>query len=202
MGLDTAALQRHWVGLRATDRALIETAPIVETARLRLRAHGREDLADCLAMWGDPIVTRYIGGKPSTRQQTWMRMLAYAGHWGLMGFGYWAIEERQTGAFVGEIGFADFKRELEPSIEGKPELGWALTPSMHRKGYATEAIQAACAWGDEHFEQKQTVCIIDPENLISIRVAEKAGFSESARILYHGEPVVLFSRHVVEWKDR
>ncbi len=173
----------------------VET-PVLETARLRLRGHRREDLYDCFSMWGNPAVTRFIGGKPSTEQQTWMRILGYAGHWAFMGFGYWAVEEQHTGAFVGEIGFADFKREIEPSIKGTPELGWAVTPAMQGKGYATEGIQAACDWGDKHFGGARTVCIIDPGNAASIRVAEKTGYSESARTLYNGEPVILFDRSV------
>ena len=38
------------------------------------------------------------------------------GLWSLLGFGYWAIEEKAAGGFVGELGFADFKRDIEPSL--------------------------------------------------------------------------------------
>ena len=68
-------------------------------------------------------------------------MLRYAGHWQWMGFGFWALEEKSTGAFAGELGFAEFKRELEPSIQGIPEIGWVLAPHAHGKGYATEAVR-------------------------------------------------------------
>lgn len=86
------------------------------------------------ALWADPVVTQYIGGRPFTREESWSRLLRYAGHWLLLGFGYWVIEEKQTGRFLGEIGFADYKRDLEPSIEGIPELGWALTPTAQGQG--------------------------------------------------------------------
>jgi RimJ/RimL family protein N-acetyltransferase len=39
------------------------------------------------------------------------------------------------------------------------------------------------------------VCIISPENLASIRVAEKCGYAEVARTAYHGDTVILFERH-------
>jgi len=31
------------------------------------------------------------------------------------------------------------------------ELGWALATRIHGKGYATEAVRAAVAWGERHF---------------------------------------------------
>jgi RimJ/RimL family protein N-acetyltransferase len=62
-----------------------------------------------------------------------------------LSYGYWAVEEKTSGRYVGELGFADFKRDIVPSIEGMPELGWALVPQFHGKGYATEALRAAVA---------------------------------------------------------
>src|SRR5271170_6882454 len=96
--------------------------PSLETERLTLRGHRLEDFVQCAAMWADPHVTRYIGGKPLTEEESWTRLLRYVGHWALLGFGYWVAEENATGSFVGEIGFADYKRDLEPSLKGVPEV--------------------------------------------------------------------------------
>src|ERR1700749_5163245 len=122
--------------------------PVIETERLRLRAHPTHDLGGGGAMWGDPVVTRYIGGKPFTREEVWARLLRYAGHWAMLGFGYWVVRDAQSGRFVGEVGFADYHREIEPSLLGTPEVGWALDPSVHGRGYATEAVRAALGWAD------------------------------------------------------
>jgi RimJ/RimL family protein N-acetyltransferase len=169
--------------------------PLIETPRLTLRGHRREDFAACAAMWGDPVVTRHIGGKPFTPEEVWARLLRYAGHWAWLGFGYWAVEEKATGAFVGELGFADWKRAIEPSIEGVPELGWALAPHGHGRGLATEAALAVVAWGERRFgASARTVCIIDPDNRPSLRVAEKCGYRELQRLSYHGAPTILFER--------
>jgi RimJ/RimL family protein N-acetyltransferase len=168
--------------------------PIVETKRLRMRGHRLDDFSDCAAMWADPIVTRHIGGKLFSEEETWARFLRYLGHWLLMGFGYWAIEEKETGSFVGELGFADFKRDIEPSIKGVPELGWVLASRVHGKGYATEAVRAALAWGESHFAKARTVCMIHPQNLASIRVAEKCGYKEFQRTTYKGHATILFAR--------
>lgn len=168
--------------------------PIIETKRLKLRPYKLEDFIDCAMMWADPIVTRHIGGQPSSEQQTWVRMLSYLGHWSLMNFGFWAIEEKETGHFVGEIGFADFKRDIEPPIKGMPEIGWALVSSKHGKGYATEALKAATAWGDSRFGVVRTACLIDPENLTSIRVAQKCGYRQFQRAICKGKPTIIFTR--------
>jgi RimJ/RimL family protein N-acetyltransferase len=168
--------------------------PILETSRLKLRGHRLDDFLHSAAMWADPQVTQYIGGKPLTEEESWTKFLRYAGHWQLLGFGYWAVEEKATGNFVGELGFADYKRELQPSLQGIPEIGWVLASPARGKGYATEAVRAAVAWGDPHFHRARTACIIVPENLASIRVAEKCGYCGPQPATYKGKPVLMFVR--------
>jgi RimJ/RimL family protein N-acetyltransferase len=168
--------------------------PILETERLLLRPHRVDDFDALAAVWADPLVTRHIGGRPSTGQQSWSRLLRYAGLWPLLGFGYWAVEERASGRFVGDVGFADFRREMTPSLEGAPEAGWVLAPSAHGRGLATEAVRAAVAWVDSHLEAPRTVCIVDPCHMASIRVAQKCGYVELARGSYEGEPILVLQR--------
>jgi RimJ/RimL family protein N-acetyltransferase len=171
--------------------------PVIETERLRLRPHEVNDFADCVAMWSDPAITRHTIGSPSPPQRTWQRILAYRGHWTLLGFGYWAVEEKATGRFIGEMGFAEFKRDIKPSIEGMPELGWVWISEAHGKGYATEGLRAAVAWGDRHFGSARTVCIIHPENRASFRVADKLGYKELFRTSKDGEPEIVLQRSPV-----
>ena len=164
------------------------------TERLTLRPHTRHDFADCAAMWGDPDVVRFISGKPSTREESWSRLLRYAGHWAAMDFGYWAVREASSGHFLGDIGLSEFRREITPSIEGTAEAGWVLAPGAHGKGYATEAVRAALDWYHDTFPARRTVCMISPENTASLRVAEKVGYHEFAHTQYKGDPVILFER--------
>lgn len=178
------------------DSFRIETeVPILETKRLLLRGHRLDDFVHCVSMWADPEVTRYIGGKPLTEEEAWTKFLRYAGHWKLLGFGYWVVEEKATASYVGEIGFADYKRDLNPPLGSVPEIGWALASRVHGKGYATEAILAAVAWGDLHFK-RATACIIEPQNIPSIKVADKCGYREKHQATYRGKSVTLFAR---EW---
>jgi len=145
-------------------------------------------------MWADDRVVKYTSGKPLTREDVWARILRYAGHWSLLGFGYWAVEEKATSLFIGELGFADLKRDVQPSLEDTAEIGWIFSPSAHGKGYATEGTQAAIAWGENHFVSRAMTCMIDPANTPSIRVAEKCGFRETARTTYKSMPTILFER--------
>ena len=52
----------------------------------------------------------------------------------------------------------------------------------------------ATGWGATHFGARRTVCLINPENLASIRVAQKCGYREFARATYKGQPTLLFER--------
>jgi RimJ/RimL family protein N-acetyltransferase len=166
--------------------------PVVETERLRLRGHTMSDFAYTKALWGDAAVMEYMGGKPLTLEECWARFLRYIGHWSVLGFGYWVVEERETAEFVGEVGFANFKRDMEPGVGDLPELGWVLAPAKHGKGYATEAAKAALDWGRKHFQSNELVCLIHPDHEASIRVARKCGFEERQLGTYRGRPVLIF----------
>ena len=178
----------------STSLHRLPDVPVLETERLRLRGHHIDDFPHSAAMWADAAVTRFIGDKPLTEEESWTKFLRYVGHWSILGFGYWVTEEKATGNFVGEIGFADYKRDIQPSLKGVPEIGWVLAAQAHRKGYATEAVRVVTAWGDAHFGPVRTTCIIAPENAASIRVAVKCGYQEFQRTTYHGHPALMFAR--------
>lgn len=145
-------------------------------------------------MWADPLVTRFIGGRASTPQQTWSRLLTYLGHWQVLGYGYWAVEEKSSGAFIGEAGFADFKRDIVEAMRNAPEIGFAFVSSAHGKGYATETVRAILQWGDEHLTSKRTVCLVNEENAPSLRVVEKAGYRAFSHTTFNDTPVVFLER--------
>jgi RimJ/RimL family protein N-acetyltransferase len=151
-----------------------------------------DDFAHTAKLWQDSAVVEYVGGKPLTREECWSRFLRYIGHWSLLGFGYWLVEERDTGDFVGEVGFGDYKREIEPPLGDIPELGWVLAPAKQGKGFATEAASAALRWGEEHFNRKDFVCIIHPDHRASIRVAAKCGFEQQHLGNYKSRPAIVF----------
>lgn len=169
-------------------------APQIETARLILRPHRLEDFDSLLVMWSDAEVVRHIGGEPSTPEQVWSRLLRYAGHWALNGYGFWAVLDRAEGRHVGDVGLFEGRRGIDPSFADVPEAGWALHPSVHGRGYAAEAVTALLAWGAETKGFGRTVCMIEDGNHASISLAERLGYVEYKRTEYAGEPTRLFER--------
>lgn len=167
--------------------------PVIETERLRLRGHELRDFDNSAAMWADEDVTRFIGGKPSPREDSWRRFQTYVGHWALMGHGFWLIEDKVSGRFLGEGGFGTFKREIEPYFVA-PEQGWAFAPHAHGQGFAYEAMSAAIRWGEDHFKRSDFVCLIAPENAPSLKLAGRLGYREYGRSPYRGEPSVQLRR--------
>jgi RimJ/RimL family protein N-acetyltransferase len=141
----------------------VTSPPVLDTPRLVLEGHPLGDFDALAAMWAEPDVVAHIfNGQPSAPRDSWMRLLAYRGLWPLLGYGYWAIREKASGRYVGDLGFADFHRNIEPPIRGVPEAGWALAPWAHGKGYATEALAAALAWLDAQQRFERSVCLIAP----------------------------------------
>lgn len=170
------------------------TTPVIETARLRLRRHRLDDFAACCALGSDPAAVRFIFQKPLTPEEVWQRLLRAAGHWALMDHGLFVIEERVSARMIGEVGLADFRRGLGDDFDGAPEFAWLLEEGAHGKGYATEAALAALAWMEATCAPPRTVCIIDPANLPSLRVAEKLGFRPFGEADYKGKTVIKLER--------
>lgn len=182
----------HEPGLRIHRSAGIVNVPVVETGRLILRGHRLADFALLAAMWADPEVTRFIAPAPATAEEAWARFLRYAGHWAVMGYGYWAVQEKASGRYIADIGFADHRRAIVPALDG-PEIGWVLAASMAGRGYATEAVRAALAWSDRNLAAR-TTCIIALDHAASLNVAEKVGYRPEGTRLYHGAPRVVLAR--------
>jgi RimJ/RimL family protein N-acetyltransferase len=172
-----------------------ESTPVLVTDRLTLRAPERADFEDSVAMWSDPIVTQFVGGRPSTPEESWARLLRARGLWALLGYGYWAVRETATGRYVGEVGFADFHREIEPAFYDQPEMGWVLAAWSHGQGFGTEAVRAGLAWIDRTLAPHRVPCIIDPGNAASLALARKTGFKPVTHTTYKDSPIMLLERN-------
>jgi RimJ/RimL family protein N-acetyltransferase len=49
------------------------------------------------ALWADPVVTQFIGGKPQSREEAWNGFIRHFGMWTAMGFGFWAVIDKASG---------------------------------------------------------------------------------------------------------
>ncbi|TVQ55143.1 MAG: N-acetyltransferase [Rhodobacteraceae bacterium] len=141
--------------------------PVIETARLRLRAPTAADFAAVGAFLASPRAC-FIGG-PYDAVQAWRLFAASVGAWTLQGFGYWAVDERDGGGLVGAVGLQ------QPPDFPEIEFGWDLYDGFEGRGYATEAATAARDWAFGPGGLATLVSYIDPANAASIRVAERLG---------------------------
>ncbi len=174
-----------------TQTGLVQ-APVLLTERLILRGHGAADFPACVAMWTDPAVTRCIVATSFTPEEVWARLLRYVGHWQVLGYGYWVIEDKAAQRYLGEIGFADIRRGF--GIEGAArEFGVALAADAQRQGYAREAAAACHAWADQCLA-RETLCIVHPDNLRSLRLVELLGYRLAETLIYRDRPVRVLVR--------
>jgi RimJ/RimL family protein N-acetyltransferase len=172
---------------------VVGTAPVIETARLRLRAHRDDDLPEMVAMWSDAGVVRFIGGRPFTPDEVAARLARYRAMWPRFGHGYWAVEDRATGAFLGEIGLARFERGLGPDFDDWPEAGWVLAPRAWGRGIATEGVAAVLGRADAGAVPR-IVCMIAEGHAVSHRVAAVAGFAPWRAAVFNGVRMTLLRR--------
>jgi RimJ/RimL family protein N-acetyltransferase len=169
-------------------------APVIETARLRLRPHRDDDLPAMVAIWSDPGVVRHIGGRPFTPEETTARLARYGAMWPAHGHGYWAIEDCATGAFIGEAGLARFGRGLGPEFDDFPEAGWVLGTAAQGRGLGGEALGAILEWADRNLAAPRTVCMITAGNETSLRLARRFGYEPFDERLRDGTTLSLMAR--------
>jgi RimJ/RimL family protein N-acetyltransferase len=161
--------------------------PVLESDRLILRGFVQDDLDEYAGIFGDPEVARFIGaGVPVDRELAWRGMATMVGHWRLRGFGMWAVEEKVSGEMIGRAGL------LEP--EGWPgtEIGWTIARAHWGKGYATEAARRCLRWAFEAKDRDRLISLIRPENMASIRVAEKLGMTLGREIEIMGGRALVY----------
>jgi RimJ/RimL family protein N-acetyltransferase len=176
------------------ETAHAQRPEIIDTDRLRLRPHRVSDFTAYHAFWNEAERTGAPGLPALGAEEAWYRLLRFVGHWAHFGYGLFMVEDRASGELIGEAGFADFHRGLGPRFDGIPEAGWRIAGARRGRGIATEAMRAAGTWLDEYVRSPRSVCMIDPFNAASLRVAARLGFEEFAREPYKGHPLILLQR--------
>jgi ribosomal-protein-alanine N-acetyltransferase len=156
---------------------------IVETERLLLK---RLRLADADAMskvFGDPEVMRFGDGIQTSKWiHDWLRdcLETYQQD---SGIGPWAVVEKRITSTIGYCGLFHF-----PDVCGQPEteIGYRLARSWWGQGYATEAVMAVRDYAFNKLGMLRLIAMIDPQNLASIRVAEKSGMQYEKDVMFEG----------------
>lgn len=117
----------------------------------------------------NPVTVRYLGAEPMNRAMAWRNMATVIGHWSIHGYGFFSVEDRESGAWVGRVG------PWYPEGWPAPEIGWTIAPAHLRKGYATEAARACLDFCFGTLGWSEVIHVILTGNTASIGVAEKIG---------------------------
>lgn len=147
--------------------------PELRTDRLLLRRWRESDLEPWAEMNADPEVRRYLG-EPLTREQSDAVVAGMRAAFDARGFGWWALEVRETGAFVGRVGLDVIGEDMPfPGVD----IGWRLTRSAWGHGYATEAAVACLAFGFETLGLPEVLASTTVDNVRSQAVMRRIGMT-------------------------
>jgi RimJ/RimL family protein N-acetyltransferase len=166
----------------------------IATARLTLELPTAADYPFVRGMASEPSMFAHSERATMSAEDAWNLLLRHIGHWGVAGFGAFAVRERVSGQFVGLVGASSFRRELGPDFGRHPEFTWSIVEKFRGRGYATEAAAAVIDAFDARPDAGATICLIHVENQASMRVAAKLGFRMFRRCDYRGYPAGLLSR--------
>lgn len=152
-------------------------APVLLTARLRLRGFTPDDLAALATIYTDPEVMRYIRDGARTEAQTAAAIDAYIAEWTQRKYGVWAVVDRQNNLLLGMCGFVE-----------RAELGYIVGRASWGRGFATEAADASLWYGFAHLGFDMIGAGALRENAGSQHVLEKLGMRQTANEFFdsHG----------------
>jgi RimJ/RimL family protein N-acetyltransferase len=165
---------------------------ILETRRLILRRQTLSDLDDLFALYCDSEIIRYIPDAPRNIKETQEELEWHMnGHPKRAELGLWATIHKETGKFIGRCGL------LPWTIDGQDEIevAYMISKAFWGQGLGSEAAQAILDYGFENLNFTRLICLIDKDNLASIKVAEKIGMAFEKECKDEMGPFLLYSRN-------
>ena len=146
---------------------------VIETARLRLREYTMADLDALYQILSDAeTMKHYPAPYDRARTKGWIDWCLNS--YRTEGFGLWAVELKETGAFIGDCGLS-----LQ-NIDGEtlPEIGYHICRPLWRQGYASEAGRAVRDWGFEKTGYGALYSYMTTDNIASVRTALSIGLKK------------------------
>ena len=145
---------------------------VIETERLMLRRFTPEDAAANYRIYTDPANMRFMGRPTdSVEFERYHLQRHIANYYDRHGFGLWATVLREKNQLVGRCGL--LYQQVEETQE--VEVSYLIDRHFWGQGLATEAARAVVKLGLERYGFSRLVALINPENIASVRVAEKIG---------------------------
>jgi RimJ/RimL family protein N-acetyltransferase len=138
-----------------------------------------EDLDALWALYSDREITRFIPDAPRSYAEAKEELEWHMnGHPKYPELGLWATIHKESGQFIGRCGL------LPWTIDGQPEVevAYTLAQPYWGRGLATEAAKGIVRYGFEQLHLSRLICLIDPDNLASRRVAEKTGMTLARKV--------------------
>ena len=144
----------------------------LESARLVLRQWHDDDLREFAALCADPHVMRYFPA-PLTRLEAAALIGRVRGHFNEYGFGLWALERKDSGAFIGMTGLlnVNFEAPFGPAVE----IGWRLARRHWGLGFASEAAWTCLRCAFAQLRLGEVVSFTTEGNLPSQKVMQAIG---------------------------
>lgn len=165
---------------------------ILETRRLIMRRLLPDDLDDLFALYRDPEIRRYFPEGTLTYEETKEELEWFLdGHPAHPELGLWATIHKETDQFIGRCGLLPWTIEQRPEVE----VAYLLAKAYWGQGLGTEAAQALVTYGFEQLGLSRLICLIDPENQASIKVATKIGMALEKEMEDEQGPFLLYSRN-------
>lgn len=149
----------------------------LETKRLKLRHFTHDDLQIMFRLGTDPDVIKYADTPCKDIEEAKLRLeLGPLADYQKYGYGRFAVELRETGKVIGFCGI-----KYLPEID-LPEVGYRYLKEYWGQGIGTEAALACVEFARQDLKIEKLVALIVPENIASIRVAEKLGMTRGPLI--------------------
>ena len=169
---------------------------ILTTARLRLEPICPDHYAGLRLLNADPLVARFIGGKPETPEQTLAMIERVQGRWRTLGYSWWSFIEKDTEELVG----AGCIQHLGHDRANAHEIGWRLRPDRWGRGYATESARRMAAFAFEDLKAPRLAAICDPRNLDSARVMQRLGMQYRGEEVWNAQAVSVYELSLEAWR--
>ncbi|WKZ39347.1 MAG: GNAT family N-acetyltransferase [Anaerolineales bacterium] len=163
---------------------------ILETNRLLLRHLIMDDLNELFALYSDPEIRKYFPEGVLNYEETKEELEWHMnGHPRRPELGLWATIHKETGKFIGRCGLLPWTLDGQDEVE----IAYLLDKAYWKQGLATEAAQDILQYGFEQLNLSRLICMIDPENIASQRVAERIGMTFERKVDgYEGDNIPFY----------
>jgi RimJ/RimL family protein N-acetyltransferase len=152
---------------------------ILETTRLILRHQVIEDLDDLWALYQNPNITRHIPDAPRSREEAREELEWHMhGHPRRPELGLWGTIHKETGRFIGRCGLLPWEIEGVQEVE----VAYTISEDFWGKGLASEAARGIVQYAFDDLNLTRLVCLIEPENIASQKVAQRMGMRLEKKI--------------------